>query len=239
MERETVNTQLLDADCQVTFGKTLATYAALVDQMFPDGQPDVGKILGHLTNVGVKVSKRRLYELNQLRACVHESWFSEELRRQEIRAYKLAAKQSPELTQQIAEQRGKTDKPRDVHFDMASRIGAVAGIKIKQGEHSPYVVDLSSIKRHDLRGATIAYALMQAVPAFGGNTSKRQLILDLARTWPEPVLTDTMEHLVVETAKRLGYTPAWALSAGSRILHEAYIEACARKDFLTLMGLLR
>lgn len=237
MERKTVDIQLLDSDCQVTFGRTLATYAALVEQMFPDANPDVGIILAHLTNLNVKVSKRRLYELNQLRACVHESWFSEDLRRQEIRAYKLASKQSPGLTQQIAEQRGKTDKPRDVHFELASRIGAVAGIKIKHGELSPYVVDLSSIKRHDPRGATIAYALMQAVPAFGGNTSKRQLILELARTWPEPVLTDTLEHVVVETAKRLGYTPAWALSAGSRILHEASIEACVRKDFLTLMGL--
>lgn len=229
----TPDINLLETGANVSFGRTLAVYAELSEQLFPAASPDLKELQAYLTEKNVNISRRRLYELNQLRLCVAEEWFSEDLRREEIRSLKNGKTQdrhpNPAAT-------GETVSP----LQIAHAISNATDFKLAAGEHCPYVVYSSSIKRNDQRAATAAFALILAVPILSYDHRQQHLpILEHAQTWPEPIMADSLEHFIIELARKLGYAPAWALTSGSRILHEPYIESSIQQDYLLLMGMKR
>lgn len=232
----------LDTGARVSFGRALSTYATLVEQAFSGDNSDPKNIHAHLVELGINISLRRVYELNQLQPCVSEAWFSEDLRREEIRALRSNPKntdpdQVNDLNSSIKFSEVSSTE-RSTAFEVAKKMAISAHFKIYVGDYLPYVVNSSSIKRDGgEKMATIAFALILASPIFSNDRSKHSPALEHAKTWPEPIIADSLEHLVVEMAKKLGFTPAWALTSGSRILHESYIEPWIKRDYLLLVGL--
>lgn len=238
MEMGNSDIKLLKTGANVAFGLALAVYAELADALFPNEPADVKVIENHLTENGVKISLRRLYELNRYRACVKADWFDENLRRDEIRTLGQATTQNKAL----AGESDGSSPPRpplstsNIHLIVAHKIASAAGFQLSEGLQIPYVVNLLSIKRQDPRMATVAFALLLAIPTISCDRQLHLSILEQAKAWPEPILTESLEHFIIELAKRLGYIPAWALTSGSRIFHEHYIESSIVRDYLTLLG---
>lgn len=230
MDYQGTDIQQLETGANAPFGLTLAIYAQLTQQLFPDAAVNVKVIESYLAEHGVEISRRRLYELNQFRSCVTEPWFRPELRREEIRTLRNASK---EQDKDPSFPHANPATP----FEFATNIASSVGLRILSGKHAPYVVDSSSIKREDPRSATVGFALLLAVPIhISCDRDERLPILECSATWPEPILTDSLMHFVVELAKQLQYSPAWALTSGSRILHEPYIDARLRREYLKLVG---
>ncbi|MBO1520427.1 hypothetical protein [Oceanisphaera pacifica] len=232
MEIGDINIKLLETGANVRFGLTLAIYAELADALFPNAPVNVVAVEEYLAEHNIKISRRRLYELNQYRACVNADWFREALLRDEIKVLQQATANDSATSSAHLNTNNR-------QLIIASKIASAVDLRLSEGEYCPYIVNTSSIKRKDPRGATIAFALLLAIPIFnyGRQRKQQQSILDQAQTWPEPILTDTLEHFIIELARNIGYSSAWALTSGIRIFHEDYIEPWISKDYCTLLGI--